>query len=63
LNIPVTHLPIQLRADFARVVIRPFTPRQMNHLYSRTLILPYGIADSFTTMATVSVDALLAAME
>jgi predicted GH43/DUF377 family glycosyl hydrolase len=32
-------------------------------LSGRTLILPYGIADSFTTMATVSVDALLAAME
>lgn len=31
-------------------------------LSGRTLILPYGIADSFTTMATVSVDALLAAM-
>lgn len=28
----------------------------------RTLILPFGIADSFTTIATVSVDALLAAM-
>lgn len=28
----------------------------------RTLILPYGVADSFTTIATVSVDALLAAM-
>ena len=28
----------------------------------RTLILPYAVADSFTTFATVSVDALLAAM-
>lgn len=28
----------------------------------RTLILPYAVADSFTTIATVSVDALLAAM-
>ncbi len=28
----------------------------------RTLILPYGVADSFTTFATIPVDALLAAM-
>lgn len=28
----------------------------------RTLILPYAVADSFTTFATISVDALLAAM-
>jgi len=28
----------------------------------RTLILPYAVADSFTTFATVSVDAILAAM-
>ncbi len=32
-------------------------------LSGRTLVLPYGIADSFTTMATVSVDALLNAMK
>jgi len=29
----------------------------------RTLILPYAVADSFTTFATVSVDAILVAME
>jgi predicted GH43/DUF377 family glycosyl hydrolase len=28
----------------------------------RTLMLPYAVADSFTTFATVSIDALLAAM-
>ena len=28
----------------------------------RTLILPYAVADSFTTFATISIDALLAAM-
>jgi predicted GH43/DUF377 family glycosyl hydrolase len=28
----------------------------------RTLVLPYAVADSFTTFATVSIDALLAAM-
>ncbi|CAN5138321.1 glycoside hydrolase family 130 protein [soil metagenome] len=32
-------------------------------LSGRTLILPYAVADSFTTIATISVDALLAAME
>jgi predicted GH43/DUF377 family glycosyl hydrolase len=32
-------------------------------LHGRTLILPYAVADSFTTFATLSVDALLAAME
>jgi predicted GH43/DUF377 family glycosyl hydrolase len=32
----------------------------VNH---RTLVLPYSVADSFTTFATLSVDALLAAMD
>jgi len=31
-------------------------------VHGRTLILPYAVADSFTTMATVPLDALLAAM-
>jgi predicted GH43/DUF377 family glycosyl hydrolase len=31
-------------------------------LAGRTLILPYAVADSFTTIATISVDSLLAAM-
>ncbi|WP_404710394.1 glycoside hydrolase family 130 protein [Sphingomonas sp. MMS24-J13] len=31
-------------------------------LHGRTLLLPYGVADSFTAFATISVDALLRAM-
>lgn len=31
-------------------------------LHGRTLVLPYAVADSFTTFATMSVDRLLAAM-
>ena len=32
-------------------------------LHGRTLILPYGVADSFTNFATLSIDALVAGME
>ena len=32
-------------------------------LNGRTLLLPYGVADDFATLATVSIDELLAAME
>jgi predicted GH43/DUF377 family glycosyl hydrolase len=32
-------------------------------LHGRTLLLPYAVADSFTTFATVTIDDLLAAME
>lgn len=32
-------------------------------VHDRTLLLPYGVADNFTTFASVGVDALLAAME
>jgi len=32
-------------------------------LHGRTLVLPYAVADSFTTFATVPVDELLGAME
>ena len=31
--------------------------------HGRTLLLPYGVADSFCALATVSIDALLAAMD
>jgi predicted GH43/DUF377 family glycosyl hydrolase len=31
-------------------------------IHDRMLLLPYGVADSFTTFATVKVDDLLAAM-
>ncbi len=66
--------PSKLLARMAEPLIRP-DPRDHdgyvpNVLYScgamvhqRTLLLPYAIADSFTTFASVSIDALLATME
>jgi len=32
-------------------------------LHDRLLVLPYAVADSFTTFASVPIDRLLAAME
>ncbi|WP_029625580.1 glycoside hydrolase family 130 protein [Sphingomonas sp. PAMC 26605] len=66
--------PSKLLARLSEPLIRPdpgdhdgYVP---NVLYScgaivhqRMLLLPYAIADSFTTFASVSIDALLAAME
>lgn len=68
------HDPSKLLARLAEPLIRPnpddhdgYVP---NVLYScgglvheRSLLLPYAVADSFTTFATVPLDALLAAME
>jgi predicted GH43/DUF377 family glycosyl hydrolase len=68
------HDPSKLLARLSEPLIRPdpsehdgYVP---NVLYScgaivhqRTLLLPYAIADSFTTFASASVDTLLAAME
>ena len=32
-------------------------------VHGRRLLLPYGVADSFTAFATIDIDDLLAAME
>ncbi len=68
------HDPAKLLGRLPEPLIRP-DPREHdgyvpNVLYScgamvheRTLLLPYAIADSFTTFASVALDRLLAAME
>lgn len=65
--------PSQVLGRLATPLLRPRPDERdgyvPNVIYScgalvsgRTLILPYAVADSFTTIATISVDALLAAM-
>ncbi len=66
--------PSKLLARLGEPLIRPdpgdhdgYVPNVLDScgamVHQRTLLLPYAIADSFTTFASVSIDALLAAME
>lgn len=65
--------PSKLLARLAEPLIRPdpgdhdgYVPNVLSScgamVHQRTLLLPYAIADSFTTFASISVDALLSAM-
>ena len=66
--------PTKILARMATPLLRPTAEQRdgyvPNVVYScgamvhdRTLLLPYGVADSFTTFATVSIDELLGAMD
>jgi len=66
--------PSKLLARLKRPMLRPgpearggYVPNVLYScgamLHDRTLVLPYAVADSFTTFATVPVDTLLGAME
>jgi predicted GH43/DUF377 family glycosyl hydrolase len=65
--------PTKLLGRVVHPVIRPSAERRYGYVpnvaytcgamvHGRTLVLPYALADSFTTFATVPLDALLAAM-
>ncbi|WBH17845.1 glycoside hydrolase family 130 protein [Sphingomonas radiodurans] len=66
--------PSRLIARTTRPLIRPDATERKGYvpnvvyscgamLHGRTLVLPYAVADSFTTFATMPVDQLLAAMD
>ena len=65
--------PSKLLARMTHPVVRPSTDQRYGYVpniaytcgamvHGRTLVLPYALADSFTTFATVPLDRLLAAM-
>ena len=66
--------PSKMLARMTRPLIQPSAEQRYGYVpnvaytcgamvHDRTLVLPYAVADSFTTFATVPIDQLLAAME
>jgi predicted GH43/DUF377 family glycosyl hydrolase len=65
--------PSKLLGRMTRPLVRPDTTERKGYvpnvtyscgalLHGRTLVLPYAVADSFTTFATMPIDRLIAAM-
>ena len=66
--------PTKLLGRMTRPLLRPSAEQRYGYVpnvaytcgamvHGRTLVLPYGVADSFTTFATIPIDQLLSAME
>ena len=68
------HDPTKLLARMTRPLLRPSAEQRYGYVpsvaytcgamvHGRTLVLPYAVADSYTTFATISLDKLLSVME